>query len=108
MSWICKDFYLRFVDPTQLIYDRLGNSSFRTTPDLSPNSDQVILQDQNLKFAIESLQSSTAMIEKHTKTLEAQRDALEAFRAQKTSDISVDQSPRKTLADDVSKANFTV
>lgn len=48
------------------------------------------------------------MIEKHTKTLEAQRDALKAFRAHKNSDMLVDQSPRKTLGDDMNKANFTV
>ena len=91
-----------------MIRNRLDSDSWKIESVLPPDLDQIVLPDQNLKFAIESLQQSTAMIEKHTKVLEAQRDALEAFRSQKSSSLHYDQSPRRTLGDEMSKANFTV
>ncbi|KAF2663219.1 hypothetical protein BT63DRAFT_129491 [Microthyrium microscopicum] len=47
-----------------------------------PSSDQLILNDAQLKAAISSLQTSTDLIEKHAETLEAQREALHALQRQ--------------------------
>ncbi|TID13065.1 hypothetical protein E2P81_ATG09798 [Venturia nashicola] len=49
--------------------------------DLQP-SDTVPLQEFDIMDAIDSLKASTAAIEKHSKTLEAQRGALLAFKAE--------------------------
>lgn len=46
----------------------------------SQPSDTVPLQEFDIKDAIDSLKASTAAIEKHSKTLEAQRGALLAFK----------------------------
>jgi hypothetical protein len=86
---------------------RLENNSSKPNYGLNQQADQIALSDQDLKFAIESLQSSTAMIEKHSKALAAQRDALQAFKAQ-SHDTSMVQSPAVTLARDMSRSEFTV
>ncbi|QDS69233.1 hypothetical protein FKW77_001580 [Venturia effusa] len=68
--------------PTLLTKDELdlyqaiqGQGTVDPTP-----SDAVPLQEFDIKNAIDSLKASTAAIEKHSKTLEAQRGALLAFK----------------------------
>jgi hypothetical protein len=86
---------------------RLEKNSSTANYGANQGADQSALSDQDMKLAIESLQTSTAMIEKHSKALEAQRDALQAFKAQ-SHDASIVQSPAVTLARNMSRTEFTV
>jgi hypothetical protein len=107
IAWVKE--YLQ--DVTLLTNDELHMlEASRIPPNLVGDpTQQVVVQDQDLKAAIESLQASTAMIEKHSQALEVQRDALLAFQDQGMNrSAPLEVSPRKTLATDASKAQFTV
>jgi hypothetical protein len=119
VSWAFESHQTRD-DTVAWVRDYLSNSTLLTRDELalyetikkqglmgSTRSTTIPLQEYDIKAAIESLKASTATIDKHASTLEAQKEALIALKSQKSS-ISGSSSFSQRYAQESGQLMFAV